>query len=213
MKMVKMIMDGKEVQVAEGKTLLDAARGADLAIPTLCHHEKLSPYGACRLCSVEIVKGKRNRIVASCIYLAEEGLEVKTRSPRVLKIRKVLLELLMATSPGGEVAKLAAEYGADPKRYAKKTTFCILCGLCVRYCSTVKKENALGFIGRGVEREVVLLPEIASISCLSCAGECFELCPTCIIPNKFTIALPLFGEKYPTLFPVRVSGDDVRSPG
>lgn len=206
MKSVKMLIDGKEVHTEEGLTLLDAARAVDIDIPTLCHDKRLFPYGACRLCSVELVKGNKSRIVASCVYPVERGLEVKTCSPRVKKIRKVLLELMIATSPGSEVAKLAKEYQADQNKYEKKPTFCILCGLCVRYCNEVKKENALCFVRRGVERQVVLIPDIAAKSCISC-GECFYICPTGIIPNKFTLSLPFFAEKNPELFPVRLHDD------
>ena len=206
MKSVKMIIDGKEVHAKEGLSLLEAARAASIDIPTLCHDKRLSPYGACRLCSVEIVKGKKSSIVASCVYPVENGLEVKTDSPRVKKIRKVLLELMLAISPGGDVAKLAEKYQADPEKFKKKPTFCILCGLCVRYCSEVKNEKALAFIGRGVERQVTLISDIASKSCISC-GECFYICPTCIIPNKFTLSLPSFAEKHPVLFPVRLHDD------
>ncbi|MDO9534760.1 MAG: 2Fe-2S iron-sulfur cluster-binding protein [Bacillota bacterium] len=204
MKTLHMIIDGKEIQAEEGATLLQVARKEGISIPTLCEHHELSPYGACRLCSVEIVKGGRTKVVASCVYPAEEGLVVNTATPRIQKIRVIILELLLASSPKGEVEKLAAEYGADSGKFAKELTFCILCGLCVRYCQEVKGEGALGFIGRGVERQVVYYPHLAKESCLKCDQKCVSLCPTCILPNIFGLAIPAFDKTYPTVYPVRL---------
>ena len=201
MKQVTMQIDGTEVRAQEGMTLLQAAREAGIEIPTLCHDERLTPYGACRLCSVEIVQGKRSKIVASCVYPVEEGLVVNTESPRVIKIRKIILELVQARSPGLE-EELAVRYSVDTAKLEREPTFCILCGLCVRYCSEIKKANALGFVGRGTERQVVFFPEIARNTCPSCR-ECFSICPTGVIPSDFALSLPPF-EELPTVFPVRL---------
>ena len=196
-----MQIDGKEVKAEEGTTLLQAAKQAGIEIPTLCYDDRLAPYGACRLCSVEITKGERSRVVVSCVYPVEEGLVVETETPRVLKIRKVILELLRARSPGLK-EELAERYNVDKTRLEREPTFCILCGLCVRYCAEVKKANALGFVGRGTERQVVFFPDIAVKTCPTCR-ECFNICPTGVIPSDFAVSVPRF-RKQPTVFPVKL---------
>ncbi len=199
-----MQIDGKEVRADEGTTVLEAAKQVGIDIPTLCHDDRLAPYGACRFCSVEIGKGERSRVVTSCVYPAEEGLVVDTDSPRIQKIRKVILELLRSRSPGLK-EELAERYAVDNSRLDRDPTFCILCGLCVRYCAEVKKANALGFVGRGTERQVVFFPEIAVKTCPTCR-ECFPICPTGVIPSNFAVSVPRF-EKHPTVFPVRLHDD------
>lgn len=176
MKSIKLKIDGKTIEAEEGMTILQAARGAGIDIPTLCYHEKLSPYGACRLCTVEIIKDSRTRLVASCVYPVEEKLLVKTDSGRVRKIRKMVLELLLPLAPTGPLETLAQRYGLEKSRFSAEKTSCILCGLCVRYCAEIKKANAIGFIGRGVDRQVAFLPEVATKVCDSCR-ECFAICP------------------------------------
>jgi len=171
-------IDGKEVKAREGMTILEAAQSAGIFIPTLCHHEKLEPYGACRICTVEVETRGRTNLVAACLYPIEKNLVVRTRSAKVDKIRKMLLELMLARAPeAGALRELAQEYGADKDRFEKEPSFCILCGLCVRYCAEVKKKNAIGFIDRGTRREISFIPEIASKECWNCK-ECFPLCPT-----------------------------------
>ena len=171
-------IDGREVKAREGMTVLEAAQGAGISIPTLCHHEKLEPYGACRLCTVEVETRGRTSLAAACLYPVEQNLVVRTRSEKVDKIRKMLLELLLAHAPdAGALHDLAQEYGANKDRFEKEHSFCILCGLCVRYCAEVKKKNAIGFVDRGTRREISFIPEIASKECWNCK-ECFPLCPT-----------------------------------
>ena len=171
-------IDGIEVKAKEGMTILEAAQRAGIYIPTLCHHEKLEPYGACRICTVEIETGGRTNLAAACLYPVEPDLVVRTRSKKVDKTRKILLEQFLAHAPDAPALQdLAQEYGADKDRFEKEASFCILCGLCVRYCAEVKKKNALGFVDRGARREIHFIPEIASKECWSCK-ECFPLCPT-----------------------------------
>ena len=171
-------IDGREVEAREGMTILEAAQSVGINIPTLCHHEKLEPYGACRICTVEVETRGRTNLVAACLYPVEQNLVVRTRSEKVDKTRKVLLELMLAHAPDAvELQDLAQEYGADKARFEKESSFCILCGLCVRYCAEVKKKNAVGFVGRGARREISFIPEIASKECWNCK-ECFPLCPT-----------------------------------
>jgi len=171
-------IDGKAVKATEGMTVLQAAQSAGISIPTLCHHGKLEPYGGCRMCMVEVeVRGRKNYVV-SCLYPVAQDLVVRTRSERVDKIRRVILEELLAHAPNSpELVQLAQEYGADRDRFEKEPSFCILCGLCVRYCAEVKQKNAVGFIESGVRRKIRFIPEIASKECWDCQ-ECFALCPT-----------------------------------
>ena len=183
MKTVSLKIDGSTVEAREGMTILEAAGKVGIEIPTLCHHEELEPYGACRICSVEVEKAGRIRIVAACCYPAEEGLSVRTRSPRVDDLRKTLLELA-AVSAGEEVTgrmrELASEYGADLSRFSSKVktepTKCILCGLCVRHCIDTTWDSVIGFIGRGVKRRIALYPEKTAV-CATC-NQCHTFCPT-----------------------------------
>ena len=171
-------IDGREVVAKEGTSILEAARNVGIAIPTLCHHEKLEPYGACRICTVEVEAGGRKNLVASCVYPVEQNLIVRTRSESVDEIRKMILELLLAHAPGAPALQdLAREYGASEASFEKEPSFCILCGLCVRYCAEVKKANAIAFADQGPRREINFIPKIASKECWNCK-ECFPLCPT-----------------------------------
>jgi bidirectional [NiFe] hydrogenase diaphorase subunit len=171
-------IDGKEVKAQEGMTILEAARSVGISIPTLCHHDQLEPYGACRLCIVELESRGRTRIVVSCVYQVEKDLVVRTRSEKIDRIRKMILELQMAHAPDSFILQeLAEEYGADKDRFEKEPSFCIHCGLCVRYCAEVKKKNAVGFVDRGIRKEISFIPEIAAKECWNCK-ECFPLCPT-----------------------------------
>jgi len=178
MSKIHLQIDGKEVEAEEGMTILEAARSVGIFIPTLCHHEELEPYGACRICVVEVNVGGRENFGAACVRPVEQNMVVKTRSEQVDNIRKILLEQFLAHAPDSEVLlNLGKEYGADRDRFEKQSSFCILCGLCVRYCTEVKKKNAIGFFDRGATREIRFIPEIASKECNNCK-ECFPLCPT-----------------------------------
>ncbi|HKI48219.1 MAG TPA: 2Fe-2S iron-sulfur cluster-binding protein [Desulfobacteria bacterium] len=184
-------IDGKEVSAREGMTLLEAAQGAGIYIPTICHHEKLEPYGGCRLCIVEVEKRGRTSLVVSCVYPVEGDLVVTTRSPKIDRIRKTILELQLAHAPDAfELQDLAKEYGADKNRFEKEASFCIHCGLCVRYCAEVKKKNAVGFVDRGTRKEISFIPEIAAKECWDCK-ECFPLCPTEALQAAFVLTKAL----------------------
>lgn len=170
-------IDGKKVQANEGSNLLQVMQKAGINVPTLCAHEKLEPYGACRLCMVEIEKNGRKKLVASCCYPAENGLVVNTKTEKVNKIRKTLAELLLSGSPSGAHVEIAKQYGITYSRFKQTEnpeSPCSLCGLCVRYCAEVKKKNAVCFVGRGVDRTIALVPG-ASDQCASCR-ECFDVC-------------------------------------
>jgi bidirectional [NiFe] hydrogenase diaphorase subunit len=195
-------IDGKEVEAREGMTLLEAARMSGISIPTLCYHEKLEPFGGCRLCLVELESRGGTRLVVSCVYPVEKNLVVRTRSEKIDRIRKMILELLLAHAPDAmELQDLAEEYGADRDRFEKEASFCIHCGLCVRYCAEVKKKNAVGFVDRGIRKEISFIPEIASKECWNCK-ECFPLCPTealqaaYMLTKALTASLPSLKNSY-----------------
>ncbi len=180
-------IDGKEVGAKKGMTVLEAAQGAGISIPTLCHHEKLEPFGGCRICIVEVEVRGWTKLVVSCVYPVEENLVVRTKSGKIDRIRKTILELLLAHAPDSpELMDLGQEYGADKDRFEKDPSFCIHCGLCVRYCAEVKKKNAVGFIDRGIRKEISFIPEIASRECNNCK-ECFPLCPTSYLQAAFVL--------------------------
>jgi NADH dehydrogenase/NADH:ubiquinone oxidoreductase subunit G len=189
---ISLEIDGKKVKAEEGTTILEAAKSANIEIPTLCHHQKLAPYGACRICSVEVEKGGSSNVVVACGYPVEDGISVKTRSPRIDRIRKLILELIapvLSNEGMGTIKALAREYKADVARFMPgfraKPTRCILCGQCVRYCSEVVQRNAIGFVGRGTGRRVVFFPERASGYCSTCQ-QCFSVCPTGKIGSETT---------------------------
>ncbi|MFH1529402.1 MAG: 2Fe-2S iron-sulfur cluster-binding protein [Pseudomonadota bacterium] len=184
---IRMQIDGKDVRAVEGMTLLDAARRAGCTIPTLCHHGKLEPFGGCRLCLVEVESGGWVRLVVSCVYLAEEGLVVRTRTEKIDRIRKTLLELLLAHAPDSpRLQALAEEVGADRDRFEQEASFCVHCGLCVRYCAEVKQKHAVGFVDRGTRKEISFVPSIAAVECNACK-ECFPLCPTSYLQAAFVL--------------------------
>ena len=185
---VSFFMNNNHIEIEEGTTLLQAAIKAGIHIPTLCYHEKVKPHGACRLCIVEIEKKGRRRIVASCAYPAEEGLKVFTDSIRVEEVRKHLVELYMALFPyHQEIRNLAKKYGLKDTRFKKENNYCILCGLCIRYCEEVKGENAMGFVGRGIDKKVTFIPESSYFNkCVNCM-ECMDICPTGVFPSNYGI--------------------------
>ena len=192
-----MQIDGKQVKGTEGMTVLETAQSAGISIPTLCHHEKLRPYGGCRLCIVETESGGSTKLVVSCVYPVEENLVIRTRSEKADRIRKTLLELLLAHAPDSpQLQELAGVYGADRDRFEKEASFCIHCGLCVRYCAEVKKLNAVGFIDRGTKKEISFIPEIAARECNNCK-ECFPLCPTSYLQAAFVLTEALYLKQQP----------------
>jgi NADH dehydrogenase/NADH:ubiquinone oxidoreductase subunit G len=184
---IRMMIDGEKVMAEEGMTVLEAARSVGVLIPTLCHHEKLAPFGGCRLCIVEAEAQGRTDTVASCVYQVEDDLIITTRSEKIDRIRKSILELLLAHAPDSpQLLELAVDYGANKKKFEQEASFCVHCGLCVRYCAEVKQEHAVGFIDRGVRKEISFLPEIAAKECNDCK-ECFPLCPTSYLQAAYVL--------------------------
>ena len=180
--LVTLTIDGQEAKAPAGTTILEAARDANIYIPNLCSNEELAPYGACRLCMVEITHGKRTRLVASCIYEVAEGLEVKTNTERVLNVRKLVIELLLSRNPTHPTLwKIANYLGVKETRFEIDFKGCILCGQCVRTCREVVGVAAIGFKGRGTTRKVATPFDEAPPDCIAC-GSCSYICPVNVIP-------------------------------
>jgi len=175
---VSLVIDGVPVKAEKGKTILQAANAVNIKIPTLCYHEALSPYGACRLCVVEIEKNGGKKIQASCVYPAENGIEVQTSTPELENIRKTMIELIMARAPNSEkVKEMAEKLGVSKTRFMLRNEDCILCGLCVRMCAERMGGSVIGFAGRGDKRRISTPFDVESPKCLVC-GACFSVCPT-----------------------------------
>ncbi len=179
--MVNLIIDGKNITAKEDTALLEAIRSAGISIPTLCAHESVSRSGSCRLCVVEIKKGNRTKIVTSCLYAVEEGLIVDTKSERVLNVRRLVMELLLARCPESEVLqKLAKELCVETQaRFIADSDKgkCILCRSCVRVCEEVVAVSAIGLFSRGSHKTVGTPYNEKSDVCIGC-GACAYVCPT-----------------------------------
>lgn len=180
--MVTITINGKVVRAQEGEMLLAVCRREGIDIPALCHHDAVEPFGACRLCMVEITKDEWNgwrNFVTSCLYPVEEGLIVQTHSPKVIELRRTVLDLLLARSPNSTVLqKLAAEHGVNRTRYeiVPDGDNCILCGLCTRVCARLGF-HAIATVGRGHRKEVAPPLKEAPPDCVGCLS-CVQVCPT-----------------------------------
>ncbi len=177
--MVMLKINDKKVEAQAGAKVLQAARSVGIEIPTLCSNDALEPYGACRLCVVEIEKNGKTVVESACTAKAEEGLVVKTDSPLIVERRKVVVGLLLARCPGVEVIQeLADKLGVDRNvTPTKDNEECILCGLCVRACNEVVGAKAIQFAGRGLDRVVTSPLEKTAENCVAC-GSCVYICPT-----------------------------------
>jgi len=175
---VRVTIDGRSIDAPEGQTILEAARQHGIEIPSLCYHPGLEPFGACRLCVVEIRKhgwdSNWKQLVTSCLFPVEEGLIVETASPEVMENRRVVLDLQLARVPNSDVIRqLAAEYGIHDTSYTKREDAdnCILCGICVRVCEAIGA-NAIATLSRGPDKYVDVPDPDACIGCLACALTC-----------------------------------------
>jgi NADH dehydrogenase/NADH:ubiquinone oxidoreductase subunit G len=177
--MITLKINGLDVSVEKGTTILEAAEFIGFPIPTLCHMEGLTPYGACRLCIVEIGEGKRAKLVTACTYPAEEGLKVRTASKRVVRARRMVIELLLATCPQSKtIQDIASAYGVRTQRFKQEHDDCILCGRCVRMCEEQMMAKAIGFRNRGEKRSIGTPFDTKSDVCRLCGG-CMYACPVC----------------------------------
>jgi len=184
--MITLKINGLDVSVEEGTTILEAAQFLGFPIPTLCHMEGLTPYGACRLCVVEIGEGEKAKLVSSCTYPVSEGLKVRTATNRVVKARKMVLELLLATCPQSKVIQdLASAHEVRQQRFKQENEDCILCGLCVRMCKEQMVSGAIGFRGRGEKRSLGTPFDAKSELCRLCGG-CMYVCPACQLRCTYT---------------------------
>lgn len=197
---VALTIDGKQLEVPPGTTVLDAARGAGIHIPTLCHHQKLKPAGACRLCHVEVSTAARQQILLpACATAVEEGMMVKTDAPRVLEARRFILALTLARAPQPpKLVELARQHGVELKPDASDPlltflyrrvearqaevgqeglSWCILCGQCVRVCAEVVGMRAIGSASRGPKKRIATPFFDISPACIGC-GSCAHVCPT-----------------------------------
>jgi coenzyme F420 hydrogenase subunit beta len=148
--------------------------------------EGLSPYGACRLCVVEIGEVPRSKLVTSCTHPVQEGMKVRTASRRVLRARRMILELLLASCPQSRtIQDLAAAHGIHQQRFKQEHEDCILCGLCVRMCEEQMMAKAIGFRGRGQTRSIGTPFDARSDVCRLCGG-CIHVCPACELRCTYT---------------------------
>ncbi len=176
--MIELTINGRQYEFEEGKTLLQCLQGVGIKVPTLCYHKALAPYGACRLCLVEVTQRGRTTIQTSCTYPARHGMEVNTESEKVTKSRKIMIELLLARCPDSKVIQnIAEEYGIKETRFTKRNEDCFLCGLCTRMCSERMGIAAIGFVHRGPHRKVGPPFDANSDVCQTC-GACAFICPT-----------------------------------
>ncbi len=177
--MIQLAINGIPVAVEPGATLLEASRFLGVEIPTLCHMDGLTPYGACRLCVVEIGAAGSSRLVSACTYPAQDGLKVRTASKRVMRARRMIIELLLASCPQSKaIQDLASAYEVRTQRFRQEHEDCILCGLCVRMCAEQMMAKAIGFRGRGERRSIGTPFDLQSEACRLCGG-CMYVCPAC----------------------------------
>lgn len=197
-----MTIDGQSIEFTDEPNVLSVIRKAGIDIPTLCYHSELSIYGACRLCTVENDKGKT---FASCSEKPKDGMVIYTNTPRLMRYRKLILELLLAAHcrdcttciKSGEchLQELAHRMGVHEIRFEnvreqqpidtsshaiiRDPNKCILCGDCVRMCDNVQNINAIDFAYRGTDAQVMpaFNKKIAETDCVGC-GQCRVVCPT-----------------------------------
>lgn len=201
---VTFLMDGKEITAADGQTLLEAARENGVDIPTICWHEATTSNAVCRICVVE-VEGMR-LLQPACIVKAAERMKVQTRSERVTRARRTVLEMLASTmdlSDAPEILTMMDEYGADASRfpearrresevkddnpmYIRDYSKCLLCWRCVQVCAADAQYTfAINFDGRGYDTQIGTFFDraIPETTCVLC-GQCVGVCPTGALKAK-----------------------------
>ncbi len=176
--MVTLTIDGEKVSAEEGTTVFEAAKEAGIEIPHLCYRSDMEPYGGCRLCMVEITENGFTRSHPSCAYPVKNDMEVKTKTERLIRGRKIIAELLLARCPNiASVRNLAASLGVTKHRFTESDSDCVLCGQCVRVCRNVVKVEAIDFADRGRNRYPRTPFDMPSEDCIGC-GSCTYVCPT-----------------------------------
>jgi bidirectional [NiFe] hydrogenase diaphorase subunit len=182
--MIPFTIDGQPVEGKENENVLEVARDAGFDIPTLCYHESVKPYGACRLCLVEVVKSGRAKMTTACTYPVMEGIEVLTQTEKVLRARRMMIELILAMCPGDKrIQDMAKGMGIEQVRFKKEDKDCILCGLCGRVCDEVVGAHAIQFALRGDRREMIPPFQGEAMNCIAC-GACVVVCPVDVIRMK-----------------------------
>ncbi|MBN2036442.1 MAG: (2Fe-2S)-binding protein [Chitinispirillaceae bacterium] len=181
---IELSVNGKKVTVAKDTMLLKVLQGENIAVPTLCYHKDLTPYGACRLCVCEIEAGGVKELVTSCNYPVRREMSVETNSPRVKMVRKTLAEMYLGRWPNVPVIQhIARLCGADdPNKYKSDLTdenpaACVLCGRCVRACREFMQQGILEFAGRGIKRHMTMPWGQVDPHCVGCTS-CAYVCPT-----------------------------------
>ena len=175
-------INGKECTCEKGEFLLQVAKRNGIDIPTLCHHEAIEGQGCCRLCIVEVVERGRGKIVVSCVYPIEHECEVLTDSEKVVRQRRMILNLLRARAPeSAEIEELCEKYGVEKiDRFVRiNESKCVLCGLCVKACNELSV-GAISTAMRGIDKEVMPPYREPSEVCVGC-GSCAAICPTNVI--------------------------------
>ena len=175
-------INGHECECEKGEFLLQVAKRNGIEIPTLCHHEAIEGQGCCRLCIVEVIERGRGKIVVSCVYPIEHECEVLTDSEKVVRQRRMILNLLRARAPeSSEIEELCEKYGAEKiDRFVRiNESKCVLCGLCVKACNELSV-GAISTAMRGIDKEVMPPYREPSEVCVGC-GSCAAICPTNVI--------------------------------
>lgn len=186
--MVTVTINGKLVKATDGEYLLNVLRREKIDLPTPCQHDAVEPYGACRLCMVEISKQEWNGgtdMVTSCLYPVADGLIVHTHTPALIELRKTLVDLMLARCPETQyVQELASQYGVLRTSYAvnEEPDDCILCSICTRICDTMGF-SAISAVNRGHGREIAPPQHQAPPDCVGCLA-CALNCPTGYIKFK-----------------------------
>jgi NADH dehydrogenase/NADH:ubiquinone oxidoreductase subunit G len=201
---ITLTIDGETVTVPQGTTILEAARSLGKDIPTICYHDACTANGLCRVCVTEVEGGRV--LSASCVAQASEGMKVHTRSERVERSRRTILEMLASTvdlSEAPEIGAMLADYGADAVRYAggerrdmpiiddnpmyiRDYARCVLCWRCVQVCAEdAQYTYAINFSGRGFDTQIGTyfdkpMPETTCVFC----GQCVGVCPTGALKPK-----------------------------
>ncbi len=207
--MVNLTIDGKQVTVSKAATIYEAAKEAGIDIPVLCYAKKLLPYGACRICLVEVEQMK-GRLIPSCTTPVTEGMVITTTSDEIRKVRKTVLEFLLVNhviecpvcDKGGEcdLQDLTYEYEVNSNRFEgdvfdlptdevnplieRNMNRCVLCGKCARVCDEIVAYGSYSFINRGFETKIATAFD-RGLSCEFC-GQCVSMCPVgAILPRPF----------------------------